>query len=100
VQKILKRRVGMKKKGILKSFVMQYILILITLCFTRVWFLNVNNDSTLTWGEIFKGFYIGVKFDASVGGMIMAVLLLLFLLSRVIPLKKYGLKFPWESMEF
>jgi len=82
----------MKKRGILKSFVMQYILILITLCFTRIWFLNVNNNGTLTWDEIFKGFYIGVKFDASIGGFIMTFLLLLFLLSRVIPLKKLWFK--------
>jgi len=82
----------MKKKGILKSFIMQYILILITLCFTRIWFLNVNNNGSLTWDEIFKGFYIGVKFDASIGGIIMTVLLLLFLVSRIISLKKIWFK--------
>ncbi len=82
----------MKKKGILNSFMMQYFLILITLCFTRIWFLSVNNNGSLTWDEIFKGFYIGVKFDASIGGIIMAVLLLLFLVSRIIPLKKIWFK--------
>lgn len=82
----------MKKKGILKSFMTQYILILVTLCFTRVWFLNVNNNGSLTWNEIFKGFFIGIKFDSSIGGMIMAFLLLLFLLSRIIPLKKIWFK--------
>lgn len=82
----------MKKRGILKNFVMQYILMLITLCFTRIWFLNVNNDGSLTWNEILKSFYIGVKFDASIGGFIMVFLLFLFLLSRVIPLKKLWFK--------
>ncbi|MGB6129440.1 MAG: sulfatase-like hydrolase/transferase [Psychrilyobacter sp.] len=82
----------MKKRGILKSFIKQYILILITLCCTRIWFLNVNNDGSLTWNEILKSFYIGVKFDASIGGIIMVFLLLLFLLSRVISLKKLWFK--------
>lgn len=81
-----------RKKGMFKSFITQYILILINLCFIRAWFLNVNNNGNLTWAEIFKSFYVGIKFDASIGGIIMTALLLLFLISRVLPFKETWFK--------
>jgi phosphoglycerol transferase MdoB-like AlkP superfamily enzyme len=81
-----------KNKKIFGRFLIQYLILLITLFFIRVWFLNVNNNGTLETSEIIKAFYIGTKFDASISGYLMAVLLLLFLISRIVPYKEIWFK--------
>lgn len=77
-----------KKKSVLLSFLLQYLLILVTLFMVRVWFFHINNDGTLTTYEILKGFLIGLKFDGSMGGYLMAFLLFGFLLTKLLPWKK------------
>ena len=78
----------MKKNRMAIGFIAQYVVILVTLFFSRVWLLHINNTGNLTWKEILTGFYLGEKFDISIAGIIMAIVLLLFIISRVIPFKK------------
>jgi phosphoglycerol transferase MdoB-like AlkP superfamily enzyme len=86
-------KVKVKKEcGLFRSFIKQYLILLITLFFTRVWFLGVNNDGSLSWKEIITSFYLGEKFDASMSGYLLTILLLLFLVSRLLPFKKLWFK--------